>query len=300
MKNRMMSSRCFKGVAALLFGLVLGAPCAAAGAQKGFASPEIAVEALVDSLARNDDAEIRAILGIQYDYLLPLDNLTEEDRLAFLGAWAKGHRILRDSDTVAHLEVSSGWTLPIPVVRSGNNWVFDTRAGKEEMRIRRIGRNELAAIETLYTFVEMQREYAALDRNNDGIREFAQKILSAPGKQDGLYWPTPAGEPESPAGPLLETKDLKDGYHGYRFRILKAQGKAAPGGARGYVKNGRMTEGFALIGWPAHQGETGLMTFMVNQDGVVYQKYLGKNTAAIVGAMTHFDPDAGWMALPAP
>ena len=161
MKNRMMSSRCFKGVAALLFGLVLGAPCAAASGQKTFASPEIAVETLVDSLARNDDAEMRAILGIQYDYLLPLDNLTEEDRLAFLGAWAKGHRILRDSDTVAHLEVSSGWTLPIPVVRSGNNWVFDTRAGKEEMRIRRIGRNELAAIETLYTFVEMQREYAA-------------------------------------------------------------------------------------------------------------------------------------------
>jgi len=286
-----------KGAAALLFALALSAPCAAAGTQKTFASPEIALEALVDSLARNDDAEMRAILGLKYDYLLPLNNLTAEDRLAFLGAWAKGHRILRDSDTVARLEVSSGWTLPIPLVRTANGWVFDTRAGKEEMRTRRIGRNELAAIETMRAYVEAQREYAAQDRNGDGIREFAQKILSSPGKQDGLSWPTPPGEPESPAGPLLETKDLKDGYHGYRFRILKAQGKAAPGGARGYVKDGRMTEGFALIGWPARYGETGLMTFVVNQDGIVYQKHLGPNSAAIAVAMTRFDPDPSWTAL---
>ncbi len=289
-----------KGAAALLFTLVLSAPCAAAGTQKTFASPEIALEALVDSLARNDDAEMRAILGLKYDYLLPLNNLTAEDRLVFLGAWAKGHRILRDSDTVARLEVSSGWTLPIPLVRTANGWVFDTRAGKEEMRTRRIGRNELAAIETMRAYVEAQREYAAQDRNSDGIREFAQKILSSPGKQDGLSWPTPPGEPESPAGPLLETKDLKDGYHGYRFRILKAQGKAAPGGARSYVKDGRMTEGFALIGWPARYGETGLMTFVVNQDGIVYQKHLWPNSAAIAGAMTRFDPDPSWTALPTP
>ena len=289
-----------KGAAALLFALVLSAPCAAAGTQKTFASPEIALEALVDSLARNDDAEMRAILGLKYDYLLPLNNLTAEDRLDFLGAWAKGHRILRDSDTVARLEVSSGWTLPIPLVRTANGWVFDTRAGKEEMRTRRIGRNELAATETMRAYVEAQREYAAQDRNGDGIREFAQKILSSPGKQDGLSWPTPPGEPESPAGPLLETKDLKDGYHGYRFRILKAQGKAAPGGARGYVKDGRMTEGFALIGWPARYGETGLMTFVVNQDGIVYQKHLGPNSAAIAVAMTRFDPDPSWTALPTP
>ena len=144
------------------------------------------------------------------------------------------------------------------------------------------------------------REYAAQDRNGDGVREFAQKILSSPGKQDGLSWPTADGEPESPAGPLLETRDLKDGYHGYRFRILKAQGKAAPGGARSYVKDGRMTEGFALVGWPARYNETGLMTFIVNQDGAVYQKHLGPNSASVAGAMTRFDPDASWTALPAP
>jgi hypothetical protein len=168
------------------------------------------------------------------------------------------------------------------------------------MRIRRIGRNELAAIETLRAFVDAQREYAEIDRNADGVREFAQKILSSPGKQDGLYWPTPAGEPESPAGPLLETKDLKDGYHGYRFRILKAQGKAAPGGEKSYLRDGRMSEGFAAVAWPARPGETGLMTFIVNHDGVVYQKYLGPNTTAIAQSMTRFDPDSSWTALPAP
>ena len=301
MKDRMMSNRWFKSAAALLFGLALSVPlCAAAGPQKTFATPEIAVEALVDSLARNDDAEMRAILGLKYDQLLSLDHLSAEDRLAFLAAWAKGHRILRDSDTLAHLEVSSGWTLPIPVVRNASGWVFDTQAGKEEMRTRRIGRNELAAIETMRAYVDAQQEYAEQDRNGDGIREFAQKILSSPGKQDGLSWPTADDEPESPAGPLLETRDLKDGYHGYRFRILKAQGKAAPGGARSYMKDGRMTEGFALVGWPARYNETGLMTFIVNQDGAVYQKHLGPNSASIAGAMTRFDPDASWTALPAP
>jgi hypothetical protein len=300
MKDRMMSNRWFKSAAALLFTLALSVPlCAAAGPQKTFATPEIAVEALVDSLARNDDAELRAILGLNSERLMSLDDLSAEDRLAFLAAWAKGHRILRDSDSVAHLEVSSGWTLPIPVVRSGNGWVFDTRAGKEEMRTRRIGRNELAAIETMYAYVDAQQEYAEQDRNGDGILEFAQKILSSPGKQDGLSWPTAADEPESPAGPLLETKDLKDGYHGYRFRILKAQGAAAKGGARSYVKHGRMTDGYALVAWPARYGETGVMTFIVNQDGVVYQKYLGPNTAAIASAMTRFDPDPSWTALPA-
>jgi hypothetical protein len=168
------------------------------------------------------------------------------------------------------------------------------------VRIRRIGRNELAAIETLHAYVDAQREYAGQDRNGDGIGEFAQKIISSPGKQDGLYWPTADGEPESPAGPLLDTRNLKDGYHGYRFRILKAQGKAAPGGEKSYVRNGHMSEGFAAVAWPARPGESGLMSFIVNQDGVVYQKYLGPNTAAVAQAMTRFDPDPSWTALPRP
>jgi hypothetical protein len=297
MKNRTMTNRFLKGAAALLFALALSVP-AGAGTQRTFVSPEVAAEALVDSVARNDEAEVRAILGINSDKLLPLDRLSAEDRLAFFDAWAQGRRIASDGDKVARLELSSGWTLPIPLVRTGQGWVFDTRAGKEEMRIRRIGRNELAAIGTLRAYVDAQQEYAALDIS--GNREFAQKILSSPGRRDGLYWPTAEGEPESPLGPLLETKDLKDGYHGYRFRILKAQGKAAPGGEKRYVSSGRMSEGFAAVGWPARPGETGLMTFIVNHDGVVYQKYLGPNTAAIAGAMTRFDPDASWTAVPAP
>lgn len=300
MKDPMMSNRWLKVTAALICALAMSVSCAVAGTQKVFATPEIAAEALVDSLARNDDVEMRAILGVEYERMLSLDDLASEDRLAFFAAWAKGRRILRDSDTFARLELSSGWTLPIPLVRSGGGWIFDTRAGKDEMRIRRIGRNELAAIQTMYAFVDAQREYAAQDRNGDGVLEFAKKIISSPGKQDGLYWPTAGDEPESPAGPLLETKDLKEGYHGYRFRILKAQGKAAPGGARNYVKGGRMSEGFALVGWPARYGETGLMTFAVNQDGTVYQKHLGPRSADIAGAMTRFDPDASWTALPAP
>ena len=300
MKGLMMSNRWLKATAALICAVAMSVSCAVAGTQKVFATPEIAAEALVDGLARNDDSDMRAILGVAYERMLSLDDLAREDRLAFLAAWAKGHRILRDSDTLARLELSSGWTLPIPLVRSGSGWIFDTRAGKEEMRIRRIGRNELAAIQTMFAFVDAQREYAAQDRNGDGVREFAQKIISSPGKQDGLYWPTAGDAPESPAGPLLETKDLKQGYHGYRFRILKAQGKAAVGGARNYVKDGRMSEGFALVGWPARYGETGLMTFAVNQDGTVYQKHLGPRSAAIAGAMTRFDPDASWTALPVP
>jgi len=299
MTNRILSNRWLKGAAALICTLSMSVSCATAGTQKTFDSPEIAVEALVDSLARNDDAEMRAILGLNYERLVSLDDLSAEDRLAFLAAWAKGHRLLRDSDTVARLELNGGWTLPIPVVRTGSGWIFDTRAGKDEMRTRRIGRNELAAIEIMYAYVDAQREYAERDRNGDGILEFAQKILSSPGKQDGLSWPTTADEPESPAGPLLETKDLKDGYHGYRFKILKAQGKSAPGGARSYVNGGRMTEGFALVGWPARYGETGLMTFIVNHDGVVYEKYLGPDTANLVGAMTKFNPDASWQAVSA-
>ena len=299
MKDRTMTNGWLQGIAALLCALALSGTVSAAGTQKTFASPEMAVNALVDGVARNDGAEVRAILGIQSEKLVPLDSVSLDDRLAFLAAWAQGHRIVNDGDKVARLELSTGWTLPIPLVRTSQGWVFDTQAGEAEVRVRRIGRNELAAIETMRAYVDAQQEYAEQDRIGDGIREFAQKILSSPGKQDGLSWPTADDEPESPAGPLLETRDLKDGYHGYRFRILKAQGKAAPGGARSYVKDGRMTEGFALVGWPARYNETGLMTFIVNQDGAVYQKHLGPNSASIADAMTRFDPDASWTALPA-
>jgi hypothetical protein len=284
--------------AAVLFAVSLAAAVPTL-AQGLFPTPEAAVEALVDGLARHDDASVRAVIGPDYRRLLPLDALSEADRTDFLAAWSRGHRIERSGDT-ARLVLSDGWVLPIPIARRGEGWAFDTRAGEDEIRIRRIGRNELAAINSVYAYYDAQREYAEQDRNGDGVLEYARRFLSTPGKTDGLYWPTREGEAPSPAGPLFDTRDIKDGYYGYRFRILEAQGPAASGGARGYLAQGRLANGFAAVAWPARYGETGVMTFLINHDGVAYQKNLGVGTAAIAGAMTRFDPDPSWVALPPP
>ena len=268
-------------------------------AQQTFPTPEAAVEMLVDGLARHADDEVRAVLGPDYRRLMPLDAVSEDDRLDFLAAWSRGHRIERNG-AEARLVLEDGWTLPIPIVRRGERWAFDVRAGVEELRVRRIGRNELSAIKSMHAYVDAQREYAAQDRNGDGVLEYARRFLSRPGQHDGLYWSTPVGEPASPAGPLFDTRDVKDGYYGYRFRILEAQGPAASGGARSYLTRDMLTNGFAMIAWPAHYGETGVMSFLVSHDGVVYQKNLGTASASIAGAMTRFDPDTTWVALPPP
>jgi len=297
--RRALVRRCWsQGSAALAF-VVLLVATAPVIAQESFATPESAVDALADALARHDDDQVRVVLGPDYRQLMPLDAVSEVDRTNFLAAWSQGHRVERDG-AKAQLVLSDGWTLPIPIVRSGDGWVFDVRTGKEEMRIRRIGRNELAAINAMYAFYDAQREYAAEDRNGDGVLEYARRFLSSPGKRDGLYWPTADGEPPSPAGPLYESRDLKDGYYGYRFRILEAQGPAANGGTRSYLSRGQLANGFALVAWPARYGETGVMSFLVNHDGVVYQKNLGARSAAIASAMTRFDPDGTWAALPPP
>jgi hypothetical protein len=268
-------------------------------AQQVFRTPDEAVDALVDGLARHDDTRVRAVLGPDYRLLLPLDALSEQDRTEFLAAWSQGHRIELSGDT-AKLVLRDGWTLPIPVTRRGEGWAFDTRAGRNEVRTRRIGRNELAAMRSVYAYYDAQREYAEQFRNGDGVLEYARRFLSNPGKRDGLYWPTADGEPPSPAGPLFDTRDIKDGYFGYRFKILEAQGPSASGGARSYLSRGRLANGFALVAWPARYGETGVMTFLINHDGVAYQKNLGVDTAAIAGAMTRFDPNPTWVALPPP
>ena len=287
------------GALLLLLALHAAVP-AAASAPKAFPTPEAAVAAFVDGLARHDDDELAVVFGPDYRRLVPGGDITADDRTDFLAAWAKGHRVVRSGDSTARLELQDGWTLPVPIVRTGDGWSFDARAGLDEMRTRRIGRDELAAIQSMYAYVDAQREYAQQDRNGDGILEYAQRILSTPGRRDGLYWPNAAGAPPSPLGPLLDTANLKDGYHGYQFKVLKAQGPAARGGARNYVNRGRMTDGFAMVAWPARYGETGVMTFLVNHDGVVFQKDLGPASATIAGAMTRFDPDGSWIALPAP
>lgn len=287
-----------RGVVALLFVAAL-ATTSPARAQKVFPTPEAAVDALVAGLARHDNDAVHVVLGSDYRRLMPLDALSEADRADFLDAWSQGHRIERNG-TNAGLVLNNGWTLPIPMVRSGEGWVFDGRAGAEEIRIRRIGRNELATIKTMYAFYDAQREYAEQDRNDDGVREYARRFVSRPGKHDGLYWATPEGEPLSPVLPLFIACDLQDGYHGYRFKLLEAQGPTANGGARSYRSQGRLVNGFALVAWPARHGETGVMSFLINHDGVLYQKNLGAASAAIAKKMTGFEPDPTWVALPPP
>jgi hypothetical protein len=224
-----------------------------------------------------------------------VSSVSDEDRTTFLEAWARGHRIVSAGAERAMVEIGTkGWTLPIPLVRSATGWRFDTRGAVEEMRVRRIGRNELAAIQTALAYVDAQREYAQRDWNGDGVKEYARRAISTPGKHDGLYWASLPGEPESPLGPAFADASPRAPYHGYVYRILTAQGPAANGGAKSYLRNGRMTEGFALIAWPAKYGDTGVMSFIVNQDGVVYEKDLGPNTAAVAPSIRAFDPDPSW------
>jgi len=188
-------------------------------------------------------------------------------------------------------------------VRTAGQWRFDTAAGKAELQNRRIGTNELGAINVMLAIVDAQRDYAAADRNRDGVREYAHAFMSTPGQRDGLYWPTAAGEPPSPLGPLL-TKAAKEGwqaksggptpYYGYYYRMLTGQGSRAKGGKLDYIVKGHKIGGFAVVAWPAQYGNSGVMTFIVNHDGIVYQKDLGAATAKQAAAMTRFDPAPGW------
>jgi hypothetical protein len=197
------------------------------------------------------------------------------------------------------------WPFPIPLKKVDDRWRFDTAAGKEEILNRRIGQNELSTIQTMLAYVDAQGDYAQLKRQQSGTAEYAQRILSSPGKKDGLYWPTAAGEPTSPFGPLVaaaRTAGYRRAakaqgptpYHGYFFKVLTGQGPNAPGGAADYIVKGRMIGGFGLVAWPARFDDSGIMTFIVNHDGVVYQKDLGPQTAKIAPTISRFDPDQSW------
>ena len=277
-------------------GAILVLAASAAHAQKVYQTPQAAGDALLAAVAGSDPAALHEVLGADWKRYIPTAGVDDEDVYAFLAAAARSKSIVTDSPQQAHLAVGpTGWTLPIPIVKRGSGWAFDPRSGADEIRTWRIGRNELDAVQAALAYVDAQKEYAAEDRDGDGRPEFAQRIVSTPGKQDGLYWAALPGEPESPLGPLF-AGDVPggDGYHGYRFQILKAQGPNAPGGARNYVVNGHMTEGFALVAWPSKYGETGVKTFIVSRDGQVYEKDLGPKTDAIARAMTRFDPDSSW------
>ncbi len=285
-------------LAVLSLAAVLSATLAMASpafAQAIYPTPEAAADALVDGIARHDDDAIKVAVGPDYEKFIPSENRDPEDVTNFLEAWARAHAIVKAGPDKAFLGVGThGWTLPIPIVKTAAGWKFDTKAAPEEMRTRRIGRNELAVIQVMLAYADAQDEYRENDWNGDGIREYAMRPLSSPGKRDGLYWASLPGEPESPLGAGFADARRGQPYHGYVYKILTAQGKDAPGGARSYVKDGHMTEGYALVAWPANWGDTGVMTFIVSRDGVVYQKDLGPNSAREAKAMTVFNPGAGW------
>jgi len=276
--------------------------------QETYKSPEDAVKALVEALSANDEKKLIAIFGYgpgAKQLISSGDEVADKAaRDRFLQAYQEKNRVAQVNSNKAVLEIGNdAWPFPIPIEKIGKDWRFSIKQGKEEILNRRIGRNELSAIQVCLAFVDAQREYASRDRNGDGILEYAQKFLSDPGKKDGLYWEAKEGEEQSPLGPLIgEAKEegykRKAGnaapYHGYFYKILKAQGKYAPRGAYGYVINGRMTGGFAMVAYPAEYGSSGIKTFIVSQDGVVYEKDLGRNTESIALGMEKFDPDRSW------
>lgn len=276
-------------------------PLQAQAQQSSFPNADAAATAFVDAVATSDEAAVRAILGSDYRKVLQLDEVSQDDKLDFLSAWATTHRVVAQGDGKAVLEVGeSNWALPIPIVKRGDAWVFDTRAGADEMSTRRIGRNELSAMEAALAYFDAQQEYARQEHQPGMGRVYAQKFRSSPGKKDGLYWDSTAGGEPSPIGPAYTATSPDGAYHGYFYRILSAQGPNAPGGAYAYVSQGRMNSGFALIAWPARYGQTGIMSFMVSHDGTVYQKNLGPDTDSLARAMRRFDPGPGWNSVQPP
>jgi hypothetical protein len=267
-------------------------------AQQTFDTPALAAEVFVDAVARNNTEALGAILGDDWRDFIPTENIDQTDVDAFLEAWNNTHRFKQIAYGKGLIAVGpEDWTLPIPIVKQGERWRFDTRAGAEEMRTRRIGRNELAVMQAVMAYYDSQKEYALIDRNGDGMLEYARKLISSPGLYDGLYWPVQEGEAESPLGSLFGDDTPGNDYYGYYYRILTAQGPNAPGGPHDYLINGRMRAGFALVAWPVTYGDTGVTTFMVNHDGQVYQKDLGSETDATARAIMRFDPDATWMVV---
>ncbi|MGE3309841.1 MAG: DUF2950 domain-containing protein [Limisphaerales bacterium] len=283
-------------------------PALAAEAARTFSTPEAAVAALSDAVTRTNRTELLAILGPGGADLVNPDVVQAAKELAeFARAFAESNRLVQESEDRHILEIGSGgWPFPVPLVGKDGGWSFDTEAGKAELLNRRIGGNELRTLEVMRAFVQAQREYASRDLDDDEVLEFAPRILSTPGTKDGLYWPPELDGGISPMGPLVAAAqgegylkpDAGDSgprpYQGYLFRVLDRQGAHAPGGKYRYVINGNMIGGFALLAWPVGYGETGIMTFIVNQQGRVYQKDLGPRTGRIAPGIKAYDPDPTW------
>jgi hypothetical protein len=274
--------------------------------QKAFRSPEEAMSALAETIKAGDIKGTMAILGPEgEDILSSGDEVADKyARDLFVKIYQEKADFVKEKEGRVSIIIGyDNWPFPIPIMRKGEGWVFDTKAGREEVINRRVGRNELSAIRVCWAYVDAQREYAGTDRERDGIIQYAQKILSDPYRRNGLYWEAADGEIPSPFGSFIAraaeegyTKkgDKPTPYLGYYYKILKGQGKAAPGGAHSYLINGHMVAGFALVAWPAEYDVSGVMTFIVNQNGSVYQKDLGPKTSEIAKSMTLYNPDRTW------
>jgi Protein of unknown function (DUF2950) len=298
-------------VLAVVLALGLAPPIFGADAvkQKTFSSPEEGVKALMEATKKNDTKAMLAILGPEAKSLIESGDQVS-DRAAgerFVKSYEESNKLVKSGDTQAVLEVGKdAWPFPIPLVKESAGWRFDTQEGKEEIINRRIGRNELDVIQVSLAFVDAEREYYQRDPDGDKLLQYAQKFISTKGKRDGLYWETKSGEQPSPLGPLV-ARARGEGYkgaagkpipyHGYYYKILTGQGKDAPGGAYDYLVKGKMMGGFGMVAYPAQYGTSGIMTFIVNHDGVVYQKDLGAKTASVAQAMTKFNPDKTWTAV---
>lgn len=297
---------------ALILGLTLALPFLALGEEQ-FATPDEAARALSDAAQTKDTNALNAIFGPELHSLVSADPVQASNRFAIFA-----QRILekasweKQSDNRLVLDIGNdAWPFPIPLVQENGQWHFDTDAGREEILNRRIGANELGAIAVCHAYVEAQHEYASKDHNGDGVLQFAQHLRSDNGKQNGLYWHVEDGQEPSPFGPLIaaahsegyrhESRIMTEDQHpyrGYYFKILTRQGKHAPGGKYNYIINGRMIAGFALVAWPAQWGNSGIMTFIVNQQGKVYEKNFGPRTDRRAPALKEFDPDSTWMPAP--
>lgn len=294
--------------------VVLAATLSTAAAQQPAAGPQsfptaqAAAEALTEAVRHNDRKAVEKMFGAHWRDLVPAsDDELRQRRDAFLAAWDESHKVVPSGDDKAVIEAGrDGWTLPVPIVKQGGQWHFDVAAGLKQMVLRRIGYDERGAIQTMLAIVDAQNDYAALDPMKTGVPAYARRLLSAPGRKDGLYWETKPGEPASPLGAAVAhaQPDAKPAqpYYGYYYRLLYARGAAAPGGARDYLAGGRMLGGFGVVAWPVEYGVTGIMTFIASNDGIVYQRDLGPQTAERAAAITSFNPDKDWskadMSLP--
>ena len=275
-----------------------------AQAQQRFNTPDAAVEALVAAARSGDRRTVVSILGPGSQEIISSGDAVADDNIKqeFLTAYDAQHRIVSETGKPSVLVMGQNdWPFPIPLAQKDGQWSFDTAAGREEILARRIGRNELGAIKAALAFYDAQNEYADMFKDKTGQAVYAQKIVSSPGKKDGLYWPTSGSEPDSPLGEAVAGATQKgynvgtgEPYHGYYYKLLTSQGPNAPGGAVDYVVRGNMIGGFGLVAYPAEYGNSGIMTFIINNDGDVYEKDLGPRTERIASRLSEFNPDHTW------